>query len=143
MDFPYGVKPTTPCREFRGRRTAGGYGVRGDTYVHRWVVAQIDGEDAIKGKVVMHLCDNRACFRYDHLRVGTVADNNRDMIAKGRSRHHGKEQKIRPDQHAEIAARHRAGETQTALAAEYGASTSQINRIMRSQGVPMIKARKP
>jgi hypothetical protein len=53
--------------------------------MHRWVVAQIDGWDAIEGKVVMHLCDNRRCYRYDHLRIGTVADNVRDAAAKKRS----------------------------------------------------------
>ena len=33
---------------------------------------------------VMHRCDNRGCFNPDHLAVGTLADNNRDMHAKGR-----------------------------------------------------------
>ena len=40
----------------------------------------------IEGKVVMHICDNPACFRYDHLRVGTQIDNIHDMFAKGRGR---------------------------------------------------------
>jgi hypothetical protein len=40
----------------------------------------------IKGRVVMHLCDNAACFRYDHLAIGTNADNARDMANKGRGR---------------------------------------------------------
>lgn len=52
--------------------------------MHRWVVAQIDGWDAIEGKEVMHLCDNPACYRYDHLRIGTRSDNMQDSIAKGR-----------------------------------------------------------
>lgn len=33
---------------------------------------------------VMHMCDVRACVNPDHLMVGTIADNNLDMIRKGR-----------------------------------------------------------
>jgi hypothetical protein len=48
-------------------------------------VAQIDGWDAIEGKVVMHLCDNKLCYRYDHLRIGTHSENHADMMSKGRN----------------------------------------------------------
>jgi hypothetical protein len=79
----------TPCREWRGGRSKG-YGIKWDktrqkkTYVHRWVMAQIHGWEAIEGKVVMHVCDNPACYRYDHLRIGTQIDNISDRDTKGR-----------------------------------------------------------
>ena len=88
----------TPCREYQGRRNKAGYGLRtgsavkrfGTQYVHRQIMAMAGHE--IEGKVVMHLCDNPACFRYDHLRVGTMAENNADRDAKGRGNtwHRGK-----------------------------------------------------
>ena len=77
----------TPCREWRGT-TRHGYGTRWEPegkrleYMHRWVMKKA-GHD-IKGKVVMHKCDNPPCYRYDHLMVGTQADNIADMRAKGR-----------------------------------------------------------
>jgi hypothetical protein len=42
-----------------------------------------DGEGH-HGTVVMHTCDNRLCCNPAHLRLGTQADNVRDMDAKGR-----------------------------------------------------------
>ena len=39
-----------------------------------------------KGMVICHRCDNRKCVRPDHLFLGTMKDNSRDMVAKGRHR---------------------------------------------------------
>lgn len=37
------------------------------------------------GMCVLHRCDNPPCTRPDHLFLGTIADNNADKAAKGRS----------------------------------------------------------
>ncbi len=84
----------TPCREWPMARSTTGYGVttrNGRQWrVHRWIMALVHGPAAIEDKVVMHLCDNPPCFRYDHLRIGTHADNIADRDAKGRQRNqHG------------------------------------------------------
>ena len=36
------------------------------------------------GLLVRHLCNNPACINLDHLKIGTPADNNADMVAAGR-----------------------------------------------------------
>ena len=53
-------------------------------YAHRysWVIHH--GEIA-PGLVVCHRCDERLCVRPEHLFLGTVADNQRDMKNKGRA----------------------------------------------------------
>lgn len=79
----------SPCREWQGTKCKVGYGRRtakrfSSQLIHRQIMEMVHGADAIKGKVVMHLCDNPACYRYDHLRIGTQADNIHDMMEKGR-----------------------------------------------------------
>lgn len=83
--------PVTPCRVWRGGVDADGYGRRrsrplSSRLLHRQIMEMVYGPEAIRGKVVMHLCDNPPCFRFDHLHIGTHAENARDMYAKGRDR---------------------------------------------------------
>ena len=40
----------------------------------------------LKGKNVLHTCDNRRCVNPNHLYLGTFKDNTKDMIDKGRGR---------------------------------------------------------
>lgn len=93
-DFPAPTPQSTPCRLAQGGLDVYGYGAkkiyvdgtRKSKKLHRWVIEQVLGRELAAHETVLHLCDNTACFRYDHLRVGTVQENNADMFAKGRAK---------------------------------------------------------
>jgi hypothetical protein len=78
-----------PCREWQGPRTPKGYGRtsrKGQEWgVHRLVWTLANGSIPA-GMCICHRCDNPSCFLLEHLFLGTVADNNRDMVKKGRLR---------------------------------------------------------
>jgi hypothetical protein len=74
----------TPCREWQGLTDHYGYGYRRSpnfrtTKLHRQIMAMVYGEDEIAGQHVLHHCDKPPCFRFDHLYLGTQADNNREQ----------------------------------------------------------------
>lgn len=91
MSWTPGDTVSTACQETAGLY-ADGYGHRkadGRQWkAHRYVIYEVGhdrwGRRLDEGECVMHLCDNRACIRYDHLRVGSVAENNADRRAKER-----------------------------------------------------------
>lgn len=76
------------CWEWTGCCNPNGYGQLGFNHypllAHR-VSYAIHYSDPF-GSCVLHHCDNRKCVRPDHLFLGTVADNNKDMLQKGRAR---------------------------------------------------------
>jgi hypothetical protein len=52
-------------------------------YLHRAVYEKEVGKIP-DGLIILHSCDNPACFNPEHLSVGTHYDNNLDKISKGR-----------------------------------------------------------
>lgn len=79
------------CWLWKARRLPSGYGMlRGDegrdVYAHRFSWEIHSGQAIPDGWVICHKCDNPPCVNPAHLFLGTVLDNNRDCIAKGRSR---------------------------------------------------------
>lgn len=77
------------CLEWTLSRDADGYGQvsRGGRTqrAHRYMWEQVNGPIPT-GMVLLHICDNPPCIRLDHLRLGTQAENVRDMLDKGRAK---------------------------------------------------------
>lgn len=80
------------CWTWDGKRDKDGYGVMSigpETDRHQYRVHRlsyiIHHGPIPKGKIVMHTCDNPPCVTPDHVKLGTVADNNADRKCKGRS----------------------------------------------------------
>lgn len=72
------------CWEWRGYRTIKGYGSIGaGEFAHRVAYELLVGPIPPK-LYVLHHCDNPPCVNPSHLFLGTIADNNRDMVEKGR-----------------------------------------------------------
>jgi hypothetical protein len=98
---PTEVPGTGICRLWQGAIDRDGYGVLNDpkptrgnsgrsaksyphrkVRAHRWVWEMANGPIP-PGMVVRHKCDNRLCFKLNHLELGTVADNNADAAKRG------------------------------------------------------------
>lgn len=89
-----------------------------------------------RGVCVLHRCDRPICVNPNHLFLGSIADNNRDRSAKGRTSRRwagmGNPTAKVTDEHAErIVADYRSGLSQIRVAALHGISQPQVSRIVR------------
>lgn len=99
---------------------------------------------------VLHSCDNPPCFNPKHLRQGTQVDNLRDMDSRGRRVTNGRpgiprgpnpllqgdnhgNSKLKTEDILAIRKRWSLGDTQTAIAKDYGVSQPLIGYIVRRE----------
>ena len=112
-----------------------GYGFYGKRKAHRMAWELTHGEIP-KGMCVCHACDVRNCVNPSHLFLGTTAENNYDMFAKGRNVvvkgvSHGMA-RLRELDVLHIKSVAKIGNYST-LARSYGVSVQQISRIANGQ----------
>lgn len=125
----------TPCIEHKQKGDKSGYGM--GKYLgqfmrlHRAVYCSVNGVDPadIKGKVVMHRCDNPRCINPDHLLLGTHKDNMRDMSVKGRQ----PKPKLSPELVTQAAELEQSGISQREIAERLGVAQSTISRALRKR----------
>jgi hypothetical protein len=83
------------CWEWDGKRNDDDYGLFSGRRVgyenaraHR-VMYECFVRSLAEDEILRHTCDNPPCVNPDHLIPGTMADNSRDMVERGRSRKRG------------------------------------------------------
>jgi hypothetical protein len=112
-------------------------GWRHNALAHRVAYRMSHGGEVPHGLLVLHTCDNPACVRPAHLYAGTGADNTRDAYERGQLRPEmfAIPRKLTDEQVRDIRLRVLAGETQTAVADDYGVTPQYVgqlaNRIWR------------
>lgn len=146
-EFPPPTPQRTPCVIWQGAVDRDGYGrmkrardgQRATVSVHRWVMEELLGRPLRRNEVILHACDNPPCFRLDHLSVGSIADNNADMRAKGRdtkppvNRFEGEchpMAKLNTHQVRAIRGHYQSGLSSATIAAMFDVSRSTVQRIV-------------
>ena len=93
---------------------------------------------------VCHHCDNPTCIEISHLFLGTQGDNLRDMDAQGRRRPAGAKgsrnshAKIAESDIPEVLGRIHQGDSDVAIAADYGVVPQTIWKIRRGENWPHL-----
>ncbi len=131
------VEKTDGCWRWNGT-TNGDYGTIWNPRMYRTMFAhRLSWEMAFgaipDGMWVLHRCDRPLCVRPEHLFLGDVTDNMRDMVAKGRGLVGELNGQSRLTSAIVLSARdrHRNGESINSLAREFSVSGQTMGKAVR------------
>lgn len=136
---------TRDCWLWQGAKTGNGYGnfsvpeMSAKMAAHRVAYWLASGEYPPDGLVVRHKCDTPLCVNPHHLEIGTVSDNVRDMIERGRQP--VRDQRGEKNGAAKLTAADverireliAMGQKNTKIASRFGVTHSMISRIRRQR----------
>lgn len=134
------------CWTWKGARNGNGYGNfrtaefgRTTLSAHRVSYLIVNGEWPPNGMLVRHKCDNPICVNPHHLEYGTVADNMKDMVERGRQPKRDQRgenngaSKLTAANVDEIRSLITLGHSNAAIATRFGVTHSMISRIRRGR----------
>lgn len=94
------------------------------------VALELDGRRRQPDQVACHACDNPTCVNPKHLRWGSIRDNSRDMVERGRApQGEASPRAILSDE--QVRAIRADPRRRSVIAREYGLSWNAINLIVR------------
>lgn len=138
------VDRTGDCWEWKGARNQSGYGwfsVGSRLRRAHRIAYELTVGPVPSGMNVLHSCDNRACVRPEHLRVGTQRDNMADMDSRNRrfspfrgqvqAGESNRQARLSEDDVREIRRLREAGGSLRDIAAQYGVSETNVCGIAR------------
>lgn len=128
----YSAPRPNGCRLWRAYQGRHGYGLlrwNGLQLAHRLAWESVNGP-VPDGQCVCHKCDVPSCVNPGHLWLGTKADNNADMVAKGRqARVCGERNGNAKLTDTQVRAIYRAPDTQREIAARFNVDQALVGRI--------------